>query len=239
MDKKIKLLDLLSLAYQEERRFAAGLTEAERTEPSTMDRWSAKIIIAHNAFWKQHRAEQITAPNNPKLTGFRDFEQINAQIYEENLPLSWSDVLENAREAYEFLAERVKALPDQDLNNPDRYAWLNGRPLWRTVAISGYYHPLSHVAGYLMQREQIDQASMLHDTMAVRLQELDDDAEWCGVTLYNLACFYSTTARPQQAIHNLVQALSLNPGLVEWARQDTDLAALHGDPTYEDLYEQR
>jgi tetratricopeptide (TPR) repeat protein len=239
MDKKSKLLNLLFIAYQEERQFIARLSDKERNEQGTMDRWSAKDTIAHNASWKQRRAEQITAPDNEALTGFRDFEYLNAQTFEMNRQLAWEDILENAREAYEFLSERVEALSEQDLNNPDRYPWLNGRPAWRTVAISGYYHPLSHVAAYLHERGQVAQASDMHDTMAERLQELDEDAEWGGIAQYNLACFYATTSRPQQAIQHLTSALRLNPGLVEWARQDTDLSILHGEPEYKELYEQR
>jgi tetratricopeptide (TPR) repeat protein len=239
MDKKSRLLNLLSLAYQEERQFIARLSNHERTETGTMERWSAKDTIAHNAFWKQHRAEQITAPDNEALTSFRDFERLNAHTFEENFLLSWADIQENARIAYEYLSERVEALSDLDLNYPDRYAWLNGRPLWRTVAISGYYHPLSHIAGYLYERGQVQKASEMHDVMAENLQALDDDEEWRGVTLYNLACFYATTSRAPQAIHHLTRALHFNPGLVEWARQDSDLSILHGEPEYEELYEQR
>jgi tetratricopeptide (TPR) repeat protein len=237
MDKKNRLLDLLSQAYREENRFVNSLSDAERSEPGTMQHWSAKDTLAHNAFWKQHRAEQIADPENPTLTGFRDFDQINAQIYTEYQPLSWDDVIENARVAYEYLAERVQALDDDDLTNPARYPWLNGRPLWRMVVNSGYNHPFNHVTGYLYRRGRTQQASDLQDKIAVRLQELDDDPEWRGITLYNLACFYATTSRPQQAIHHLTRALSLSPGLVEWARQDSDLMTLHGEPEYEGLYE--
>jgi tetratricopeptide (TPR) repeat protein len=237
MDKKSSLLNLLAEAYQEEQKFVANLSKDEKNDHGTIEHWSAKDIIAHNAFWKQHRAEQITAPDNRELTDFQDFEYLNARTFEENYDLAWEDILENAREAYEYLAARVSALDENDLNNPDRYTWLHGRPLWRTVANSGYYHPLNHIAGYLYERDQVQQASEMHHTCADRLQALDEDAEWRGVTLYNLACFYATTSRPAEAIHHLTRALSLNPGLVEWARQDSDLAILQEESAYKKLYE--
>jgi tetratricopeptide (TPR) repeat protein len=239
MDKKNRLLDLLSLAYQEELAFVASLSDAELDEQGTMERWSAKDTIAHNAFWKQHRAEQIADPENPALTGFRDFEQINAQNYEEYLPLSWEDVLENAREAYDYLSAQVSALSEHDLIDPERYPWLNGRPMWRMVVNSGYNHPLNHIAGYLNKRGKVHQASDMQENTAARLQEMDDDAEWRGIIYYNLACYYATTDQPQRAIHHLSRALILSPGLVEWARQDNDLMSLQGEPEYEGLYEQR
>jgi tetratricopeptide (TPR) repeat protein len=237
VDKKIRLLDLLALAYQEESRFVSGLRDTEKSETGTMQRWSAKDTIAHNAFWKQHRAEQIADPDNLELTGFRDFDQINAQIYAENQPLSWSDVLENAREAYEYLSAQVEALSENDLNNPDHYIWLNGRPMWRVVLNSGYTHPLNHLSGYLYRHGNVQEASDLQDATAAHLQEMDEDTEWRGIILYNLACFYATTSRPEQAIRHLEQAFSMSPGLMEWARQDTDLVCLHGLPDYERLYQ--
>jgi len=237
MDKKNRLLDLLSLAYQEESQFVDNLTAAEKFETGSTQNWSAKDTIAHNAFWKQHRAEQIANPYDPNLTGFRDFDQINAQVYAENHPLSWEDVLENAREAYEYLSMRVQALSTNDLNNPDLYPWLNGRPLWRMVANSGFNHPLNHLAGYHFRHGRMQQAADLQETAAARMQEFDDDPEWNGIILYNLACFYATTAHPQQALKRLLRALQMSPGLLEWARQDPDLACLHGLPDYERLYE--
>ncbi|HSV86840.1 MAG TPA: ClbS/DfsB family four-helix bundle protein [Levilinea sp.] len=236
MDKKIKLLKLLSLAHQEENQFVDSLSDEEKNEMGRMDYWSAKDTLAHNTFWKQRRADQIAAPDNPTLTGFRDFDQINAQVYVENHRLTWSNVLENAREAYQYLAARVEALDPYDLHNPDLYPWLNGRPLWRMVANSGYNHPLNHIAGYHYRRDRVQQASDMQEATAARLQEFDDDPEWCGIILYNLACFYATTARPQQAVQRLKSALRLSPGLVEWAQQDIDLAILSGTAQYEELF---
>jgi tetratricopeptide (TPR) repeat protein len=236
MDQKNKLLKLLSLAYREETQFAASMSDAEKNETGAMECWSAKDTLAHNAFWKQHRAEQIADPGNPLLTGFRDFDPINAQVYAENHRLPWGDVLENARVAFEYLSAQVQALNPLDLNNPDLYPWLNGRPLWRVIANSGYIHPLNHIASYHYRRGRVQQASDMQETSAARLQEFDEDPEWRGIIVYNLACFYATTARPQQAVRRLKNALRLNPGLAEWAQHDHDLAILNGTAQYEELF---
>jgi serine/threonine protein kinase/Flp pilus assembly protein TadD len=54
--------------------------------------------------------------------------------------------------------------------------------------------------------------------------------------LYNLACVYCQLARPDDALTALRKAHNAGFREASWARNDPDLAPLHGDPEFEKLY---
>ena len=65
---------------------------------------------------------------------------------------------------------------------------------------------------------------------------LDNAQSWQGTTLYNLACFYALNNQPRPAMQKLRQALKLNPDLIAWSKEDSDLDALRALPEYQALY---
>jgi tetratricopeptide (TPR) repeat protein len=50
--------------------------------------------------------------------------------------------------------------------------------------------------------------------------------------LYNLACFESLAARPDDALAHLVEAIELDPRMREWAQTDEDFEAIREDPRF-------
>jgi len=54
---------------------------------------------------------------------------------------------------------------------------------------------------------------------------------------YNLACHYSLLGAAAEAIRELQESLALNPGLIDWSKQDPDLDAIRGEPEYQAMYE--
>jgi hypothetical protein len=53
---------------------------------------------------------------------------------------------------------------------------------------------------------------------------------------YNLACHYALLGAKAEAIRELRESLALNPGPIDWSRQDPDLDAVRGEPGYQALY---
>jgi hypothetical protein len=39
----------------------------------------------------------------------------------------------------------VKAMTDEDLTDPHRFAWTDGKPLWQFIASETYEHILEHI----------------------------------------------------------------------------------------------
>jgi tetratricopeptide (TPR) repeat protein len=50
--------------------------------------------------------------------------------------------------------------------------------------------------------------------------------------LYNLACCEALAGRRDDALRHLARAAELDPRVVEWAREDDDLAAVRGDARF-------
>ena len=57
--------------------------------------------------------------------------------------------------------------------------------------------------------------------------------------LYNAACVYCHLNRKTEAMNALKQAWELGFRDSRWARNDTDLNMLHGDPDFERLYPEK
>ncbi len=57
--------------------------------------------------------------------------------------------------------------------------------------------------------------------------------------LYNAACAYCHLGRKAEALDVLAKAHEAGFGDADWARRDPDLALLHGDPVFEQLYPDR
>ena len=53
--------------------------------------------------------------------------------------------------------------------------------------------------------------------------------------LYNLACCESLAGRTDEALEHLGQAIELMDGMREYAKGDSDLDAIRGEPRFEEL----
>jgi tetratricopeptide (TPR) repeat protein len=112
-----------------------------------------------------------------------------------------------------------------------------GRPLWRRIAGSGYMHVMAmHLIPIYIERGEKEYATELQEEAAKLAVELVEDKDWHGVVRYNLACHYALIGETERAIEGLKQAFELNPSLVEWSKQDSDLTSIREEPGYLALY---
>ena len=61
---------------------------------------------------------------------------------------------------------------------------------------------------------------------------LDESPRGRGTALYNLACHYALTGRPERALDLLRQSFGLRSDLAAYSRTDGDLASLRSHPVY-------
>jgi hypothetical protein len=237
METKGKLLRLLERTYEEEQTLVAKLSKEQRLASGTLEQWSTKDLIAHLAYWKQRRAQSITAASADETSLSEAQEnEINAQVFEENRNLAWEKVLANAKQAYDLLVRAVKSVPNEALGNT-HLACQEGRPLWRIMAVYGCTHPISHLAEHYHERGDSQSAMRIWEDFEGWLVQLDDSSSWRGIVQYNLACRYALSGQPAVAICRLREALQLNPDLTEWSRQDPDFTSLRDHPRYRALYQ--
>jgi tetratricopeptide (TPR) repeat protein len=238
MELKPKLIELIERAYQEEQNLAAKLSEEERSALGEPDRWSVKDVIVHLAGWETRLAANLAAAaSGGTPVRYDDFEAVNAKEFTENRYRPWPEVMEMAAEAHRQFIEQITVRSEDELRSTETLPWQGDRPLWQLILGNGYTHPLAmHLGPIYIGRGDKEHATAVQEEAAKLLEELDEGESWRGTVRYNLACHYALAGEAKRAIEELGQALKLNPGLVEWSKQDSDLASIREKPGYLALY---
>jgi hypothetical protein len=95
-----------------------------------------------------------------------------------------------------------------------------------------------HIWEILQKSDRIDiLIDMFGKEYTAMLRKLDSSDNWQGLVDYNFACLLSLSGDQLQALTTLKNALELNPELIEWSKEDPDLAALRGLDDYQALYQ--
>jgi hypothetical protein len=114
--------------------------------------WTFKDVIAHLTAWRGRTLAELqaglqhTEPAPPPWPAEFDeddpagLEQINTGIYDANRDRSLAEVLRESEDAWQQMADLVRAMPDDDLLDPRRFAWMRGAPLGPTVVQSSFEH---------------------------------------------------------------------------------------------------
>lgn len=237
MDLKFKVTKLLDRANQLEQNFANDLSDEQRSVIGTHDHWSAKDVLAHIATWKWRLSNYLLTVSQGEIpVRSEDFEKENAKIFVECRTQTWDDVLALMEHGYSSLLESLDLDVSADLESLAVLPWQDDRPLWRLIVSIGYSHPVFHLASLYTEFGDIERANKLHKEIEASLSELDDDPVWIGIIRYNLACHYSLNMETDKAISLLREALSLNPELIDWSKEDPDFEPIRDDPGYLALY---
>lgn len=140
MDKK-GLLDKIQRESEQWDRFLGEVGEERMEQPGATGEWAFKDVVAHLSAWRARALQKLEAarrdqtPSGPfwpaglDEDNDDDLEEINNWIYEENHDRSLSNVLDESRQQFRHLRELVRSLSEEDLFSPDRYDWLEGKPL--------------------------------------------------------------------------------------------------------------
>jgi tetratricopeptide (TPR) repeat protein len=233
MALKSNLLALYLHQDEECKRFISALSAAEIEFEGTPETWSVKDIIAHIATWNRKMARTLElAARGDTPEPYGNLIDENAEMFEQNRDLAWSETLEMRTLSMDRLVTAIMVLPEQDLANPDRYSWQNGRPLYRTVVYVTYYHAMSHLAEFYVKSGERNYADQIQERAADLQRRLDKSQGWQAGVAYNLACYYSVNGNLAQAVSGLEEAFELNPDLIQWSKKDSEIDPLKNEPGY-------
>lgn len=237
--RKSVLKELIAQAQNEQRAFWGGLSQAQRSAIGTPDHWSAKDVAAHIIYWNDRLAADLEAAARDVAPPERveDFDEANRQIIEAHREWPWEDLLEFEHKASARLLAALDGLSEDMLDDPKRYEWTEGRPLWWRIAFTAHFHALDHVSKAHLEWGEGQRAQEIQERIAHDMAVLDDSDIWQGTVTYNLACFYALNNQPAAALENLRRAFKLDPRLVDWSKQDSDLDSLRERPDFQALYE--
>lgn len=236
---KIKniVLDLIEKSGLHLQALVEMLADKERSALGCYEKWSIKDQIGHIEAWKERMADNIMAVMEGRSPSrSEDYEQANREIFEKHHDRPLEELLEWAQEVHERLLEAVQALSEEDLMRGDFFPWQDGRELWRQIIGNSYTHPITHLGQVYIERGEVERATALQEEAYRLLSPLDKSPGWQSILIYNLACHYSLCGQKAKAIDGVRQALQLNPELVDWSKQDPDLAPIREDPDFQALY---
>lgn len=240
MSRQSQVIELLRRVQEQERLFIAALTNAERLKLGDEDHWSAHDVIAHIAEWKERQARRIElSERGENLPSTNDIDSANRMIFKAHHQKSWDEIAVLLEHANQHLLRIVRSLPRDAFDQGDRYPWQNGVPLWRRIINNAVTHPVTHMSLYDRQHARLPQADRRQEETARHLAGLDADPGWRGIVSYNLACYYALAGQKQAALDGLQRALALNPGLLEWSKDDPDFSSLRHEPDFQAIYQSR
>jgi hypothetical protein len=114
--------------------------------------WTFKDVVAHLTAWRRRTIDRLQAglrhtdPAPPPWPAEFDeeddagLEQINAWFYNADRDRPLAAVLRESEAAWQQMADLVRAMPEEDLLDPQRFAWTDGVPLGPTVLNGSFEH---------------------------------------------------------------------------------------------------
>jgi uncharacterized protein (TIGR03083 family) len=144
-----EILDALEDEREKLLEAIDGLSDDQMTEPSLAGGWSVKDVLHHLAMWEAEMVKllwQAAQGARPTTIHFAhaDVDKVNAAWHAAGKDRPLELVMTDFSGARKQTARRVEGFQDEDLNDPKRYPWLKGIPLWKWIAEDSFNHDAEH-----------------------------------------------------------------------------------------------
>jgi len=143
-----QLATMIRHTAKELELLVARLSVAQMNQPGAVGVWSVKDVLAHIAFWQRYAAalaRAVADGETPQLEAEDETELRNASVVTQYYLAPIGAVLASWNEAREDLLDQIAGLSDDDLNDPNRFAWSEGRTLLDRIASNSYEHEQEHI----------------------------------------------------------------------------------------------
>jgi len=229
-DLRRAVTGLLSFAAAEEQALLAADGFGPGSGGGSPDCWAAVPLVAHNNQFKEQQAERIRCVLGGQVpAAYGEIDHSSEEVYLGYLAQPRETVLAAGRQVSEQLIDGTWALSDEDLLDPARHPWLNGRLLWLQIVVRGFWHPTGHLGDYYLARDQAGRAVAMQAQALATARYLEAPAAAAGMAAYNLACAQARAGQLDQAARTLAEAIAANPDLRTNADRDPDLEVLRED----------
>ena len=235
LSEKQIILELVQNTYADLMDLVASLSPQEKTKKGGLKLWSAKDMVAHLNFWERHFINQLeNFAKSEKIPMAGDYlDQVNDGVLYEHMDQTLEDSLSEYQQIHTELLKKYEAFSVEDLSDPKKFAWLEGRPMSDRILGNSVWHPQSHIADFNIKRGKLEKATQMQESLTDKLKGFPT---WRPTAAYNLACFYALNGMREKAIPFLSEAFKLRADLVEWSKQDSDLNSLRDLPEFKALY---
>jgi hypothetical protein len=154
---KADLLSAMRAGHARLDKMFASLSEEQMLAPRLHGGWSGKDLLAHLGFWEQRMAEYcqvLLSGGTPKDTvGEFDVDAFNAAAFAEHHDQSLDAVRRFERQSFQLLLDQAEKTPDEDLFDPQRFAWLKGATLGAWIEGNSYGHYEEHQSDLAIFKE--------------------------------------------------------------------------------------
>jgi hypothetical protein len=152
MNQKEQILTALREEFDRWQELLASLSKEQIAAPLLPSPWSVKDVIAHLWAWQQisvARADAALQDGEPDYPGWweifapdpeEDVDRTNAWIYEAYRDKPWSSVYADWQAQFLRYLELAKEIPEKDLLEPGRFAWMGGYSLFASLQSSCEHH---------------------------------------------------------------------------------------------------
>jgi len=144
--RRAELVEQLNLENEEWKTLLAEIGEDRMEEPGVAGAWSIKDVVAHLTAWRRRtvgRLEAVAAGRPEPLhewpAGLHEDDEINAWFHERDRDKSVRQTLAESRGVFEQLVSAIEKLPEDSLDHPERFPWMQGAPV-TGAAFFGHFH---------------------------------------------------------------------------------------------------
>ncbi|HEY46888.1 MAG: hypothetical protein AMJ88_07030 [Anaerolineae bacterium SM23_ 63] len=149
--KKPQLIESITNGRRKFEETLSQLDEDQMTTPGLESGWSVKDVLAHIRVWETRMVrwlEDIQRGSIPQMLPpgmtWDDLDQMNEETYLENQDKPLMEVLDEFHQSFPKAFDMVKSVSEEDLIDPDRFEWREGKPLWFIVAANTFWHYDEH-----------------------------------------------------------------------------------------------
>jgi hypothetical protein len=144
-----EILDLLEDGREQLLDAIEGLSEEQMQQPGVIADWSVKDMLYHLSMWEGELVKllwQASQGDIPTTVHFshRSIDATNAAWYAQGKTRPLANVLSDLAAVRKQTTRRVSAFSDNDLNDPQRFSWLDGSLLWERVEADSFGHEEEH-----------------------------------------------------------------------------------------------
>jgi hypothetical protein len=160
--KTLELLELMKAADTQLERLFADIPDSFVDRPGVYGQLSPKDVLAHIAAWQQMETNWLRdslwgrgtvryAPGfevglDTPESEVEDIQtRLNEYVFEQNKDRPYLDVLGDYRRTFRELASTIEQMSDEELNDPERFDWWRGEPVWTSIAGNSYAHIEEHI----------------------------------------------------------------------------------------------
>jgi hypothetical protein len=149
---RAQVLDSLKTAHAELQAAIDQVGGARLTAPGVVGNWSVKDVMAHITFWEQQSTlnglkglpRAVDDLPEGMTWGDEAINYLNERAYQMNKNRPLSEIRGDFDESFQEFLQYAQRVSDEQLNDPDRFAWTYGAPLWRFFEADGYNHYREH-----------------------------------------------------------------------------------------------